>query len=76
MKIGYECWRRDCKIQELLLDAIRITLKEKLDLSTAMVQKYIYSADGVPSTFSEPHGSASNLRITLKDSSDAKRQVA
>ena len=34
MKLGYECWRRGCELQQLILDAIKKTLKETLALQT------------------------------------------
>ena len=48
MKMGYECWRRGCQLQELILDGIKKTLEESLAYSTAMVQKFVNSEDGVP----------------------------
>ena len=38
MKLGYECWKRGCELQKLILDAIQKTLDESLDLATAKLQ--------------------------------------
>ena len=35
MKLGYECWRQGCELQQLILNAIQKTLDEKLALASA-----------------------------------------
>lgn len=51
MKLGYECWKRGCELQKLILDAIEKTLDESLALSTAKLQKFVKMDDGVPDQY-------------------------
>ena len=39
MKIGYECWKRNCKLEELIKSAISKTIEESRILSLYNLQK-------------------------------------
>lgn len=51
MKLGFECWRRGCKLQDLVKQAILKTIDETRVLAIANLQKHLYSDhpdDGAP----------------------------
>lgn len=47
MKIGYECWRQQKLFSQIVLRAIKKTVKEKLILATHGIQKFINDEDVV-----------------------------
>lgn len=51
MKLGFECWRRQCKLQDLIKQAIMQTIDESRALAIANLQKHLYPEppdDGAP----------------------------
>ena len=48
MKLGYECWKQDCKLSHLVIDAINKTIQETQALAIVSVQKYLDFSDGTP----------------------------
>ena len=52
MKLGYECWKRNCKLEDLIKAAISKTIDESRILSLYNLQKQVWPDDGVPQ-FSE-----------------------
>ena len=48
MKLGYECWRRECKLAELVKQAISKTIDESRALAIYNLQKHVKSDDGAP----------------------------
>lgn len=41
MKLGYECWRRNCILPELFREAIAQTIAEKEELAVDRLKRYI-----------------------------------
>lgn len=41
MKLGYECWRRECSLQDLVSQAIVQTIEETRALSIASLQRHM-----------------------------------
>ena len=57
MKLGYECCKRHCSLPDLIKQALRQTIEETIELSTANLHKYINEnknyGDGAPDYFSQ-----------------------
>ena len=69
MKLGFECFRQGCQLQDLVVDAIAKTIEEKRALAIDYAQKFMNSEDGVPAY------STSNRQTPKAKSSDDKIDV-
>ena len=45
MKLGYECWRRNCMMPELFREAIAQTIAEKEELAVDRLKRYIAKSE-------------------------------
>ena len=61
MKIGYECWKKNCELSELLMKAIKQTIDETEALAIFQIQKHLDVSDGTPEYFSNTISSITNI---------------
>ena len=73
MKLAYECFKRSCRLQDVILEAISKTLDEMHVLYIADLQKYLNDGDGSP-TYSEYNLSSSKQEI--EDRKEHRKEIA